>query len=132
MLSALMNKLGLGDGSNNIEPDSRRKHIRLEGIRAEVEVDHQSYSVRDWSPGGILFDAVPGQNVNTGDRMLATIRFRFPHETVTVQQTIRVVRRAARGIAAEFSPLSEQDRRSFARVIDNHHAENFLASQAVA
>lgn len=132
MLSALMNKLGLGDGSNNIEPDSRRKHIRLEGIRAEVELGQQSYRVRDWSPGGLLFDIQPDAHLNAGDRVMATLRFRFPHETVTMQQTIRVVRRGARGVAAEFAPLTPADRRVFDRVIDSHHAENFLASQSAA
>ena len=58
--------------------------------------------------------------------------FRFPHETVSVQQQIRVVRAARRGIAVEFGPQSNDDRKQFNRIIDNYNAENFVASQVAA
>lgn len=132
MLSTLLTKLGLGDGSYNTETDPRRKYIRFEGAQAEIEFGQQSLPVRDWSQGGVFFDAVPGVELNEGDKMVATLRFRFPHETVSVQQQIRVVRTARRGVAVEFGPQSNDDRRLFNRIIDNYNAENFLASQTAA
>lgn len=132
MLSTLLNKLGLGDGSNNVDPDARRKYIRLQGARAEVEIAGHTYRIRDWSPGGVYFESLPDTALTAGDRVLATIRFRFPHETVSIQQFLQVVRTGARGTAAEFLPVSADDRRLFDRVIDSYHAENFLASQQAA
>ncbi len=132
MLSTLLNKLGLGDGSNNIEVDPRRKYIRFEGAHAEIELGQQSVPVRDWSQGGVFFDTTPGLDLNEGDKLVATLRFRFPHETVSVQQQIRVVRTARRGVAVEFGPQSNDDRKQFSRIIDNYNAENFLASQTAA
>ena len=132
MLSTLLNKLGLGDGSNNIEVDPRRKYIRFEGSHAEIELGAQSLPVHDWSQGGVSFEATPGLQLQEGDKMVATLRFRFPHETVSVQQQIRVVRSGRRGVAVEFGPQSNDDRRQFSRVIDNYNAENFLASQSAA
>lgn len=132
MLSTLLNKLGLGDGSNNSIADPRRKHIRFEGAHAEIELGQQAVPVRDWSQGGVFFDATPGLTLHEGDKMVATLRFRFPHETINVQQQIRVVRTARRGVAVEFGPQSNDDRKQFTRIIDNYNAENFLASQNAA
>jgi hypothetical protein len=63
---------------------------------------------------------------------MVTLRFRFPHETVAVEREVRVVRAAGRGVAAEFGPLSNDDRKQFDRILDNYHAENFAASQLAA
>lgn len=132
MLSTLLSKLGLGDGSNNVEADVRRKYIRLTGASAEVEMGQQAFPVRDWSPGGVFFETLPESQLHEGDKMTVTLRFRFPHEVVSLQREIRVVRTARRGVAAEFSPLSNDDRKQFDRIIDSYHAENFLASQIAA
>ena len=132
MLNALLNTLGLGDGSNNVDTDPRRKYIRFEGVPAEIELNQQSLTVRDWSPGGMFFDNAPGLELREGDKLAVTLRFRFPHETVSLQQQIRVVRTARRGVAVEFGPQSQDDRKQINRVIDNYNAENFLASQLAA
>ncbi len=132
MLNTLLNKLGLGDGSNNIETDVRRKYIRFTGGNAEISLGQSALRVRDWSQGGVFFDADPALDLHEGDKMVATLHFRFPHETVSVQQQIRVVRAARRGIAVEFGPQSNDDRKQFNRIIDNYNAENFVASQVAA
>lgn len=130
MLSTLLAKLGLGDGSYNTSADTRRKYIRMPGARAEVELGSQALRVRDWSQGGISFDTMPDTPINEGDRVVVTLRFRLPHETVSMQRPLRIVRAGAHGAAAEFAPLSNDDRKQFARVLDSYHAEEFLASQA--
>ncbi len=132
MLNTLLTKLGLGDGSNNLDVDARRRHIRLNGLRADVEMGQQSFPVRDWSQGGVFFETLPDSRLVEGDRLVATIRFRFPHETIAVQRELRVVRTARRGVAAEFAPMSNDDRKQFDRILDNYHAESFLASQVAA
>lgn len=129
MINQLLMKLGIGDGSLNADAESRRKHIRHTGLQAEVEVANRAYSVRDWSFGGVSFDTLPDARLNEGDRINFTIRFRFPHETVTVQQQGRVVRARKQGVAAEFAPLSQDSRRLFERVIDSYNAQGFLESQ---
>lgn len=129
MIGRILQTLGLGDGSLNEESDTRRRHIRLAGLQAEVEVGSRAYSVRDWSFGGIFFDTLPDVRLVEGDQVNMTVRFRFPHETISISQFGRVVRSAKRGIAAEFLPLTAKTRRDFQRVLDTFHAQGFVESQ---
>jgi hypothetical protein len=129
MISKLLMKLGLGDGSLNAEIDSRRKHVRYAGIPAEIEVAGMAFSVRDWSMGGVAFETLPDSRMLVGDNINFTIRFRFPHSTITIQQPGRVVRTGRRGVAAEFVSVSPDARREFERVLDGIHAQGFLQSQ---
>ena len=129
MIDAILRKLGLGDDSFNTEADARRKHIRHPGMQADVMVSDRSYGVRDWSLGGIFFETLPDARMVVGDQVQFTLRFRLPHETVSIVQPGRVVRAAKRGIAAEFTPLSPEIRRRFDKVIDGFNAQSFLESQ---
>ncbi len=128
MISALLNKLGLGDGSFNTTPDARRKYIRFDGTCAQAEVNGQAFRVKDWSAGGISFDAAPG-SVKAGDSFDVVVRFSFAHETVSMRQQARVVRSANRGVAAQFAPMTADDRRMFDRIVDSYHAQSFFQSQ---
>ncbi len=129
MINKILEKLGLGDGSLYQSIDTRRKHMRHEGVQGEVLVQDRTYGLKDWSMGGICFESQLGPGVSVGDKVHFTLRFRLPHETVLIGQTGRVVRAAKRAVAAEFLPLSPEARRKFARVIDSLHANNFLESQ---
>ena len=129
MINQILSKRGIGDGSFNLEPDSRRKYIRHNGMRAEIEMADRTYSVRDWSLGGVSFDTQPDARLVEGDRVNVTVRFRFAHETFAISQQIRVVRAAGRVIAGEFAPLSNDDRKQFDRVMDSYNAQSFLESQ---
>lgn len=134
MLNTLLTKLGLGDGAYNMEPDHRRKYIRLAGARAAVEIGGHAFPIRDWSQGGFYFDIPAGADLGLreGDWVVATVRFAFPHQAYDVQKKIRIVRKGARGVAAEFAPMTTDDLKQFTRIIDSHHAESFLASQQQA
>ena len=129
MIGSILNKLGLGDGSLNDVGDSRRTHIRHLGLQAEVEVSNRVYSVRDWSFGGVFFETLPDSRMITGDPLNVTVRFRFPHETITITHPAKIIRSAKRGIAAEFEPLPTDVRRKFQRVLDSFHAQGFVESQ---
>lgn len=129
MINEILSKLGLGDASLTQEAEARRKHVRRNGMRADVVVGNTTYGVRDWSQGGVFFDVAPDARLVVGDKVNVTLRFRLPHETVNIQQMARVVRAANHGIAAEFTPLSPEARRKFDRVIDGYHTQSFLESQ---
>jgi hypothetical protein len=129
MINKILAKLGLGDGTLYQSIDTRRKHMRHEGIVAEVLVQDRAFGVKDWSLGGVCFETLPDPHMVVGDKVQFTLKFRLPHETVMIKQVGRIVRAAKRGVAAEFMPLSPETRRKFARVIDTLHAKNFLESQ---
>lgn len=129
MITKLLMKLGLGDGSLNAEIETRRRHARFAVPQADVEVGGRAYSLKDWSMGGICFETPPDARLTQGDRAHFTLRFRFPHGTVTVEQQGRIVRASRRGIAAEFAPPDENTRRELERVLDGLHAQGFLHTQ---
>lgn len=129
MIELILSTLGLSDSSFNSAGDTRRKHQRHPGHQTEIDVAGRVYSVRDWSLGGIFFDTPPDSRMVLGDKVNFDLRFRLPHETITIQHTAKVVRSATRGIAAEFMPLAPDVRRKFDRVIDWFHTQSFLESQ---
>jgi hypothetical protein len=129
MIGKILQTLGIGDGSLNQEGEPRRRHIRHPGLQAEVEVADRAYSVRDWSLGGVFFETVPDARLAAGDEINMTVRFRFPHETISISHLGRIVRSAKRGIAAEFLPLNGMTRREFQRVLDTFNAQGFVESQ---
>lgn len=129
IINRILQKLGIGDGSFNKEEKSRRKFIRHRGVQAEVVVGNQSLGLTDWSLGGLCFLPPVNTPLVAGDRIQFQLRFRLPHETVSITQTGKVVRAVKRGVAAEFLPLSPETRRKFERVLDGVHAQGFLTSQ---
>lgn len=131
MIDRLLNILGLGDGSMNGAAEWRRRHVRHDirktAVQAEVEINGRAYSIRDWSMGGLCFDAESTPNV--GQKLDMQISFRLPHETITIRQPARVVRAMKRGVATEFAPLAPDMRRRFQKVLDGIHALDFVESQ---
>jgi hypothetical protein len=130
MMNQILVKLGLGDGANNGTADSRRRHIRYDNLNADVEISGRAYAVRDWGLGGFSFDTPPDARLMAGDRVRVSMRFRFPHDTVTVEREARILRTGRNGVAAAFPTLSHDDKRGFDRVIDGIHAQDFLSSQS--
>lgn len=130
----MLNKLFemLGWVAHSVQSDSavRRKHVRRPGIQTDVVVANHSYIVRDWSKGGVFFESTSDARMTPGEQVQFTLRFRLPHGTVDITQPGRIIRSAARGIAAEFLPLTAESRRLFDRVIDSMNAQGFLESQA--
>lgn len=129
IINRILQKLGIGDGSCNRKTEPRRRHIRHPGVEAEVVVADRSFSLKDWSMGGLCFVPPPGTSLVTGDRIQFLLRFRLPHETVNIAHTAKVVRAVRRGVAAEFLPLTADVKRKLERVLDGVHAQGFMASQ---
>ena len=109
--------------------EHRRKHVRHPAFQAEALVGGRTYNIRDWSMGGIFFDTAPDARLTAGDSVTVTLKFRFPHDTISIQQQALITRTARRGIAAEFAPLQGSVRRQFERVLDSIYAQSFLESQ---
>ena len=120
----------LGGSGRKADVDSRRKYIRHGGLHAEVTVGNRAYSIRDWCLGGVSFETAPDASLTVGDKIQLTLKFRFLHDTITIQQPALIVRTARRGIAAKFAPLPVAARREFERVLDSLHTQEFLESQA--
>ncbi len=112
------------------QEERRRRHVRHPAVHAEAIVGGRAYSIRDWSMGGVFFDTAPDARLIAGDTVQVTLRFRFPHDTISVQQQALVIRTAKRGIAAEFGPLVATTRRQMERVLDSLYAQSFLESQS--
>ena len=132
LVQSVLSFLHLDSGAWNADIDAR-KYIRYGNIHAEVTVGNQAYSVRDSGLGGIAFETAPDARLTVGDKIQVVLKFRFLHDTITVQQPAQIVRTARRGIeAAVFTPLPAATRRQFDRVLDRLHTESFLQSQAAA
>ncbi len=129
-MNNILSFLHIGRGHWNAPADLRRKHIRHQGLHAEVVVGNRSYSIRDWSLGGVSFETAPDARLAVGDQLHLTLKFRFMHDTVTILQPAQIVRAARRGIAVKFAPLDKAGRRAFDRVLDGMNAESFFSSQA--
>lgn len=129
MINQILSRLGLGDNSLNVQISTRRRHVRYTGMQAEVVVGERAYSIRDWSLGGVLFETQPDSRIIVGDKIRFALKFRFPHDVITVMQEARVVRTTRQGVAAEFVQPSPDMRRELERVLDNYHAQSFLESQ---
>lgn len=131
MVSRILSLLGLKRRVPNAVREYRRKHVRYPGFHAEMVVGNQSYSVCDWSRGGIAFKTTPNDNLTQGDNIQVILKFKLPHDTLTIKQSACIVRSSKHDIAAEFDPLPMVVHRQFERVLDNLYAQDFLESQVV-
>jgi hypothetical protein len=129
MMKNILSAFGFGTSASHVEQDSKRKHIRHADISADVIFGNTAYHIRDWSMGGVFFDALPEAPVTAGDTLNVTMRFNFPNDVIHVEHQVQVMRSARNGVAAEFAPLSKEKRRKFERVLDTLHAHEFLESQ---
>ncbi|MDD9899848.1 MAG: hypothetical protein OXT65_02590 [Alphaproteobacteria bacterium] len=127
MINRLLMKLGLGDGSLNVETDSRRQHVRFPGVDADIVVRGQVYDIQDWGLGGTAFGMVDA-GVRAGEVLDVTLRFRFSHETISVGHRARILRTGRMGTAASFLP-DDLARRQMERAVDYRNTQDFLDSQ---
>ena len=131
MVSRILSLLGLKQRVPSAVQEHRRKHTRYPGFHTEMIVGDQSYSVCDWSRGGIAFETTPNDNLNPGDNIQVILKFKLPHDTITIKQLACIVRSSKHNIAAEFAPLPTVVHRQFERVLDNLYTQDFLESQVV-
>ncbi len=94
----------------------------------------RTFPVEDWSQGGLLIGANNNDSgqLAIGDTFSFVLKFKLPHDTVSIEHKGRVIRTSRQGIAAEFAPMTQAVKRQFGRVIDSVHTLNFSESQAAA
>ena len=97
LVRSVLSFFNLAADSAGAEAEARRRYIRYGGIRAEVTGGSRDYSVRDWSLGGVSFETAPDASLTVGDKLQVVLRFRFLHDTITIQQPAHIVRTAHRG-----------------------------------
>lgn len=131
MLDKILNFFGVNAGIWSSGLNTRRKFPRYTGVHAEVVLGDRIYRVQDWSMGGLSFETSADDKIGMGDTGKVTLKFHFPHDTISIQHPVRIVREMKNGLAAEFvPPISTEDiRRQFEQVLDSLHAQNFLESQ---
>jgi hypothetical protein len=102
--------------------------VRYKGQNADVLIGNQQSILRNWSLGGVAFDAPHDSRLAVGDRVEFVLQFRFPHETVRVRQAGRVIRAGRLGAVTTLT-LDDDSRRQLTRVLDNQNTQDFLLSQ---
>lgn len=129
MISMILSLLGLKQRVQCTVSEHRRKHVRYPGFHTKVIVENKSYNIHDWSKGGIAFETTPDVHLTTGDNIQVILKFKLPHDIITIRQLACIVRASKHNVAAEFAPLPTVVRRQFERVLDNLHTQGFLESQ---
>ena len=130
MISQFLTRFGLGDDSLNGAPRPRREPLRYPGTQTQVTVGDETFSVKDWSLGGLCFETMTVSALRAGDIVDFKLTFRLPHETIEVIQAGQVVRVGPYGVAAAFLvPLAAENQRLLRRAIDGFHTQSFLESQ---
>lgn len=129
MLKKVLKFLGLKGNDMAETQEHNRKHIRHPAFHAEAIINGQVFALRDWSMGGVFFETMPDARIAAGDTVQMTLKFRFLHGTVNVQQIAHITRTMKRGIAAEFAPFAVTTRRQMERVLDSFYTQSCIESQ---
>ena len=97
--------------------ETRRRHTRLEEEVSRIAVNGFDYNIKDWSKGGVYFDA-PNQSFKIGDAVDLVLNFSLPHGHIQIPLSGRIARRTRSGYAVQFTPLTSETRAQFVRVLD--------------
>lgn len=130
MISKILMKLGIGDGSLNSAADTRRKHARFPALNAaEIVINDQPHSLVDWSMGGVAFAANSNDSFDAGAEINFTLLFRLTNDIIAVAQSGRVIRKNDTACAVQFTKATPEAKRGLQRVLDEHNNLRFLQSQ---
>lgn len=115
------------------EPDydvtHKRRHPRRETDKCVIEINGQPHPVMNWSIGGVLIQA-DSRSFGMDNEIDMTMKFKLRDKIIDVNHRGRVVRKTNDSVAFEFLPVSDQIKRNFQNVIDDHVAAQFADSQA--
>lgn len=114
--------------NDNIDPATRRKHVRRAEDHCVSEVNGTALPVENWSLGGLLLHG-DRRLFGIGQELDVKLKFKLFGQIVDIKHRAQVVRKAGSKIALQFVPLSSEVRRQFQRVIDDHLAADFARSQ---
>ena len=124
MLSTIINSLKKTESEAVLPNVDNRRHSRIEKDFATITIGTHEYVVKDWSQGGVFFEGF-ANGLNVGDHLPVTITFSLPTQNITINHSIRIVRKRFDGIAASFDSLTPTARREFMRVMDGVIADGF-------
>jgi hypothetical protein len=130
LLNNILSFFGLENGSLPAHEDFRRKRVRYPGAQAEAVIGKNTYAIRDWDLSGLSFETNPDTCLDAGTEVKMTVKFRFPHEMIAIEQKARILRNARRGVSAvTFTSMPAETRGKFLRALHNIYTRNFLESQ---
>jgi hypothetical protein len=129
MFVSLLSKLK-GEPETSRDDASRRRHARRSDDHCVGVIEGKTYPIENWSPGGVLIygDSRP---FALNDEIDVTIKFRLRSDVIDVPHRAKVVRKSFDKIAFEFSPLTQQIKKSFQSVVDDYLAAEFADSQLI-
>ena len=117
MLSTIVNRFKKAEYESTLSNVDNRRYSRIEKDFATIIIGTHEYVVKDWSQGGVFFEGF-ANGLNVGDHLPVTITFSLPTQNITMNHSIRIVRKRFDGIAASFDRLTPTARREFMRVMD--------------
>ncbi|MBX2834765.1 MAG: hypothetical protein KTR28_07320 [Micavibrio sp.] len=108
--------------------ESKRRYSRRENDRCVAVINNQPHPIYNWSVGGVL--------VNADDRLYAvdesvpvTMKFKIGSEVKAVEQTARVIRRAAGKVALQFVPRDTSTNGQMQHILNDCITDQFVESQ---
>ncbi|MGB4057453.1 MAG: PilZ domain-containing protein [Alphaproteobacteria bacterium] len=127
MFQSLLTKTKAGTGTST---PPRRQYERRNVDVCVGMIDGKNYPIENWSPGGVLFNA-DSSTFPLQKEVDVTLKFRMRNEIVDVRHKAKVIRKSINKIAFEFLPLTNQIKKKFQSVIDDHVAAEFVESQLI-
>ncbi len=117
-----------GKGETGKDNKTRRLHRRRDADRCVTAIRGKDYPIMNWSPGGLLVFG-DGRPFALNDEVDITLKFRIRDSVVNVPHKAKIIRKAYDKVALKFFPLSQQVKKLFQSVIDDHIAAAFAESQ---
>ncbi|MEM6811175.1 MAG: PilZ domain-containing protein [Pseudomonadota bacterium] len=114
--------------ASNDDFDSRRTHERRSSDQCIAMVDGQSFTVENWSQGGILLNG-DTKRFSTNDLKDVTIKFKTEDKIINIEHKGTILRKNNLQTAIQFLPLTERVDKQFQHVIDDYVTKEFAKSQ---
>jgi len=105
-------------GNDNVASEQRRAFDRRIQDVCMVNVDGHPFPVKDWSQGGVLFNAdsrpfAEGQHINM------ILRFKVGNTIEDIKISGEIIRKKGNDIAAKFQAITDYEMTQFDRVIES-------------
>tara|TARA_B100000745_G_scaffold295296_1_gene239230 strand:+ start:227 stop:589 length:363 start_codon:yes stop_codon:yes gene_type:complete len=102
--------------SNDDDPSRRRRYVRRDQDVCVLEINGQTYPVKDWSMGGALIETYD-KTTNIGDTVDFTIKFKLKDRVLEVPHSAQIVRKNKNYTALRFEALPGETRAVFDDIV---------------
>ena len=113
----------------------RRNADRREQDSCVGVIRGKSYTVENWSLGGLLLSSKETKNekpdFDLNENIELTLKFKLGEALMNVDHKGSVVRKNDQNVAVHFSPLTKTIRKKFQRVIDDYVTREFSDTHIV-